>query len=50
MKFTAEKSQLLKETLGEHVFENFLHVKKTEWGNYRTQVTPWEVDKYLQIL
>jgi len=45
-----EESKLLKETLGEHVFENFLHVKKTEWNKYRTQVTPWEIDRYLQIL
>ncbi|UCH71999.1 MAG: glutamine synthetase, partial [Thermoplasmatales archaeon] len=43
-------SDLLKETLGNHIFYNFLHVKKSEWGNYRTQVTPWEVDKYLPIL
>jgi glutamine synthetase len=44
------ESELLKETLGEHVFENFLHVKKQEWDEYRTNVTKWEIDKYLQIL
>jgi glutamine synthetase len=44
------ESELLKETLGEHVFENFLHVKKQEWDDYRTNVTKWEIDKYLQIL
>jgi glutamine synthetase len=43
-------SDLLKETLGEHIFDNFLHVKQSEWGNYRTQITPWEIDKYLPIL
>jgi glutamine synthetase len=45
-----EESSLLRETLGSHVFENFLHVKKKEWEKYRTQVTPWEIDKYLQVL
>ena len=45
-----ENSGLLKETLGEHIFNNFLHVKRSEWEKYRTQVTSWEIDKYLQIL
>ena len=45
-----EESKLLKETLGDHIFDNFLHVKSKEWEDYRTQVTPWETDKYLPIL
>ena len=45
-----EESKLLKETLGDHVFNTFLHVKHKEWEKYRTQVTPWEVEKYLQVL
>jgi len=45
-----ENSDILKETLGNHIFENFLHVKQKEWEKYRTQVTPWETKKYLQIL
>jgi glutamine synthetase len=45
-----EESKLVKDTLGNHVFDNFLHVKQTEWENYRTQITPWEIDKYLPIL
>jgi len=45
-----EESDLLKETLGDHVYNNFLHVKQTEWEKYRTQVTPWEIKKYLQVL
>jgi glutamine synthetase len=44
------KSELVKTTLGDHVFENFLHVKKNEWSEYRTQVTKWETDKYLPII
>jgi len=45
-----ENSKLLKETLGDHIFESFLHVKRTEWSNYRMQVTPWEIERYLQVL
>jgi glutamine synthetase len=45
-----EESKLLKETLGEHIYNNFLHVKLTEWAKYRTQVTPWEINKYLPVL
>jgi len=45
-----EESALLKETLGPHIFDNFLYVKHKEWEEYRKQVTPWELDKYLPIL
>ena len=45
-----QESDLVKETLDQHIFENFLHVKQKEWGDYRTQVTKWEIDKYLPIL
>jgi len=45
-----EKSKLVKETLGEHIFAKFLENKKIEWNNYRAQVTSYEVDKYYSIL
>jgi len=45
-----EESTLLKETLGEHIFNNFLHVKNKEWADYRMQVTKWEIDNYLPII
>ncbi len=44
------KSELVRETLGDHIFENLIHVKRKEWESYRLQVTKWEVDNYLQIL
>jgi glutamine synthetase len=46
----AEKSQLVREALGEHVFEAFIQNKKIEWNNYRAQVTEYELKKYLPIL
>jgi len=45
-----EYSDLVKETLGDHIFDNFLHVKQREWEEYRTRITKWEIDKYLPIL
>ena len=45
-----EESKLLKDLLGEHIFENFLYVKRKEWGQYRKQVTTWELEKYLPII
>jgi len=45
-----EKSELVREALGEHVFENFVANKKIEWDEYRTQVTEYELNKYLPIL
>jgi len=46
----AEKSELMRETLGEHVFTKFIQNKKIEWDNYRIQVTGYEIDRYLPIL
>ena len=42
-----EKSQLVRDTLGEHIFEWFLRNKRAEWDSFRTQVTPWELERYL---
>jgi glutamine synthetase len=45
-----EGSELLAETLGEHVFEFFLRNKRAEWADYRRQVTQWELARYLPNL
>ncbi|HXX59414.1 MAG TPA: glutamine synthetase family protein [Dehalococcoidales bacterium] len=45
-----EKSKLVKEALGEHVFNAFIENKKIEWDKYRIQVTQYELDRYLSIL
>jgi len=45
-----EKSHLVKETLGEHIFNKFIDNKKIEWDRYRIQVTDYELQKYLPIL
>ncbi len=45
-----EKSELVRNTLGEHVFNAFIRNKKIEWDEYRTQVTDYELKHYLPIL
>ena len=46
----AEKSKLIKECLGDKVFEYFIRNKKMEWNEYKAQVSQYEIDKYLPIL
>jgi glutamine synthetase len=45
-----EKSELIPEVLGEHVFEFFLRNKRAEWEEYRREVTPYERQRYLGAL
>ncbi len=45
-----EKSELVRKTLGDHVFSRFIEIKKKEWEEYRIQVTEYELDKYLPVL
>ena len=45
-----EGSSLLRETLGDQVFESFIANKKLEWSEYRSQVTQFELDRYLPRL
>ncbi|MBN2251468.1 MAG: glutamine synthetase [Candidatus Altiarchaeota archaeon] len=45
-----EESDLVREALGDHIFEKFIENKKIEWDNYRLHVSNYEIDKYLPIL
>jgi len=45
-----ENSELMRETLGEHVFEKLIENKKLEWDQYRIHVSKHELDKYLPML
>ncbi len=45
-----EDSELVAETLGEHVFDFFLRNKRAEWQDYRTQVTQFELDRLMPIV
>jgi glutamine synthetase len=45
-----ERSELVAETLGEHVFEWFIRNKRAEWAAYKTHISQFELDRYLPLL
>lgn len=45
-----ENGKLIREALGEHVFEKLIENKKIEWDRFRTHVSKYEVETYLPIL
>ena len=45
-----ETSEIVKDVLGEHVFDYFIRNKRREWDSYKEQVTPWELTRYLESL
>ncbi len=45
-----EKSELVREALGDHIFNNFITSKLVEWNRYRVNVTEWELKEYLSVL
>jgi glutamine synthetase len=47
---TMERSTLVQEALGEHIFEWFLRNKRSEWRGYKTHVSAFERDRYLTAL
>ena len=42
-----EGDALMSSALGEHVFERYVEGKRREWDEYRTQVTDWELARYM---
>ncbi len=45
-----EKDDLVRDTLGDHLFEHFLAAKREEWLDYIKHVSPWEIERYLENL
>ena len=43
-----EADPVISEALGDHVLSHFIEAKRSEWDEYRTQVSDWEVDRYLE--
>ncbi len=42
-----KKSEFMKDVLGEEVFHKYVKAKRAEWNEYTSQVTDWEIDRYL---
>lgn len=45
-----KKSDLVKNTLGSHIYNEFHNAKMQEWDEFRVAVTDWEREKYLEVL
>ncbi len=44
-----EEDELMRKTLGDHLYTKYLDAKKIEYREYKRQVHPWEVERYLYI-
>lgn len=42
-----EEDGIVRDTLGDHLYERFVEAKTQEWDAYRMSVTPWELERYL---
>ena len=43
----AEKDPFIRQTLGAHVYDNYIEGKKREWDEYKMQISQWEVQRYM---
>ena len=43
-------SELMRRAFGDHIFDNYVKLKRKEWDEYRVQLTQWELDRYLTML
>jgi glutamine synthetase len=44
-----EKDEIVRDTLGEHIFNHFVEAKREEWFDFIKSVSKWEVDRYLGV-
>lgn len=44
-----KENPLIQEVLGEHLLRKYIRIKTREWNEFKMQVTPWEIEKYLDI-
>ncbi|HEY7537943.1 MAG TPA: glutamine synthetase family protein [Gaiellaceae bacterium] len=43
-------SDLMRRAFGDHIFDNYVKLKRAEWDEYRIQLSAWELEKYLSVL
>ena len=43
------QDDVVKETLGKHILDNYVKAKEIEWKRYNNRVHPWEIDEYLRV-
>src|SRR5688500_16506342 len=42
-------SELIRKALGDHITDRYVELKRKEWEEYRVEVSPWELDRYLAV-
>ncbi len=42
-------SELIRKALGDHITDRYVELKRQEWEEYRVEVSPWELDRYLAV-
>lgn len=42
-------NSLMKDVLGEHLYKRYIAIKTREWNEFKMQVSPWEIEKYIDI-
>jgi glutamine synthetase len=47
--YELKHNKLMREVLGDHLYNRYINIKTREWNEFKTQVTKWEVEKYLDI-
>lgn len=47
--YELKKNKLMQEVLGDHLYRKYINIKTREWNEFKTQVTRWEIDKYIDI-
>ncbi len=45
-----KESELMKDALGEHIFNKFIELKSEEWDSFRKTVTKWEINRYMKMV
>src|SRR3990170_3883802 len=45
-----ETDSIIRNALGEHVYEDFMRLGRAEWDAYRISVHEWEINRYLNII
>jgi glutamine synthetase len=45
-----KNGKIVREVFGEYTWSRYLEAKRTEWDSFRTHVTDWEIERYLEIL
>jgi len=44
-----KNDEVIQEALGEIIYETFVEAKLEEWSEYRRHISPWEVERYLDV-